>query len=426
MYQKTAIRLLLVVLVAFVSMGSPDCGGDGPYPSGDPQRGAESHLDFSPAWSPDGEFIITYAGYGLHGVQTDGSEAWQIRKRKRDFLSSPDISIDGRLAFQAGRDNSWVRDLLEAFAFPDREENRIELADVDVKKVKRVASVDVPFRRIPKWSPDGQLLAYSLRYWRGFVVLDRMGNQVGEFNFWQPGVGFIDGFDKFIVKQLAWAPGSDRLAMVAVHTDPNLTEADVLITVRADGNDLRTVRRAAEGIALAAPAWTPDGEHILYVQGPVRHVYAFDGSPSSIQSVRPDGSDQRVLVDLSDVATPWRGIATPGMLSEEIHVCPNGKDLLLVTRGMYFNHAPRSYSSGISSLHAANTDTGELDLITYEQDALFASWSPDCSRIAVASPYRDDVMLYTMNADGSDPQVLLERNERGKIKPGHSRPLQDE
>ena len=425
MSQKTTIRLLLVVLVAFVSMGSLECGG-GPYPSGDPQRGAESHLDFSPAWSPDGAFIITYAGYGLHGVHTDGSEAWQIRKRKRDFLSSPDISIDGRLAFQAGRRNSWVRDLLEAFGFPDREEARIELADVDVKKVKRVASVEVPFRRIPKWSPDGQLLAYYLRYWRGFVVLDRMGNQVGEFKFWQPGVGFIEGFDKFHVKQLAWAPGSDRLAMVAVHTDPDLAEGDVLITVRADGSDLRTVRRAAEGIALAAPAWAPDGEHILYVQGPVRHIYAFDGSPLSLQSVRPDGSDQRVLVDLSDVATPWGRLATPGMLSEEIHVCPNGKDVLLVTRGMYFNHLPRSYVGGQTSFHVANMDTGELDLIAFEEDALFASWSPDCSRITVASPYRDDVMLYTMNADGSDPQVLLERNERGKIKPGHSRPLQDE
>ena len=420
MSQKTAIRLLLVTLVAFVSMGSLECGG-GPYASGDPLVSSESDVNFSPAWSPDGEFIITYAGYGLHGVHSDGSQAWQIRKRKRDFLSSPDISIDGRLAFRSHRANSWVRDLLEAFAFPDRVETRIELADVDVKTVKRVASVDIPFRKIPKWSPDGQMLAYRSWFGQGFVVLDRMGNQVGEFNFWQPGVGVIDGFDKFLVKQIAWAPGSDRLAIVALHS--YYTEGDVLFTVRADGSDLRTVRRATEGIALAAPTWTPDGEHILYVQS---LISPSKGSPSSLQSVRPDGSDQRVLIDLSDVANPWGGIVTASMLSKEIHGCPNGKSLLLVTRGVDLNYGPQSYAGGTTSLHMANMDTGELDLIAFEKDALFASWSPDCSRIAVASPHRDDVMLYTMNADGSDPQVLLERNERGKIKPGHSRPLQDE
>ena len=422
MSQKTAIRLLLVTLVAFVSMGSLACGYP---PDADPQRNAEAIVDFSPAWSPDGEFIITYAGYGLHGVRTDGSQAWQIRKRKRDFLSSPDISVDGRLAFQSRRANSWVRNLLETFAFPKRQEHRIEMVDVDVERAGRVTSTEVGFRRNLAWSPDGQLLAYRSR---GLVFLDRTGNQVGEFDFFQPYRGHMEGFEGLSVKQFAWSPSSDRLAVVAWSNSDGA--GDALVMVDIDGSPPEIIFRAEEGIVLSAPAWSPDGETIFYITRPIKPVRPPPESiPLDLQSIFPDGSGRRVLANLGDDAAYRRALETAGMriINEEIHVCPNEKSLLLVTRGVSTHTGfRRYYAGGQVSLHVANMDTGELDRITYEQDALFASWSPDCSRIAVASPHREDVMLYTMNADGSDPQVLLERNERGKIQPGHSRPLQDE
>ncbi len=404
-------RTILFVLVAFVSVSSLACWSM--VEEADLQEKLEGRLDFSPAWSPDGTFIITYADYGLHGVQTSGAQAWEVRKRKRDFLSTPVISDDGQMAFMAVRPNSWLRNFVEAFTSFERETTRIGLANVDVNRTRLVTSIKTGFRRQPEWSPDGQLLAYRTR---GVMVLDRKGNPVSEFSFWIPGRGFLEGFDETSISRIAWSPKNDKIAMLTNHGERRLSG---IATVTVVGNNPRTVLLDEGGGILAALAWMTDGERILYVR-------THDGA-SSLQSINADGSGQRAELDLDDgfYEGQFRDIL-PGDLYEEIHVCSDGQPLLLVARRIATTLDFQStYVLGRTSLHVVDLDSGDLRPISVHDDARFASWSPDCSRIAVAAPFHDGVLLYTMNPDGTDKRVLLARDENDKIKPGQGRPLQE-
>lgn len=64
--------------------------------------------NFTPQWSPDGKFLVTYADRGLIVVDTDGRLRWRLGQSRRDSLSAPALSAAGRLAYAKTRlKNNW-------------------------------------------------------------------------------------------------------------------------------------------------------------------------------------------------------------------------------------------------------------------------------------------------------------------------------
>ena len=426
----TSFPLIFVLLVVSVITAS-ECGYD-PEQENDPLRKMESDVDFRPAWSPDGDFIITYADYGLHGVTTDGTRHWDISRKRKDFQTAPDISRNGILAFRhlmgKGDERAWHITLAEAGVDRTR----------DVSSIKSQSPIAWPI-----WSPDGRFAAeewYDRPHW-GVRVLDPHGEQIEMVRLGLP----PPGWDEILwirVVQTAWSPDSTQVAIL-VHagftTEPGYRDECGLSAKMGSGLFVAStnnwtprpvVRTIDENIT--SVAWHPDGNRLFYVLEP-RSVYssapACGNETHTLQSIQPDGSDQRLLATLDKDARyvgtpPWR---SGGPMHEEVQISSDGKAMLLARTILVYYEPNQYYRGGRTSIHLFDADGSELELLMHnEDDAVYASWSPDGARLAIATPHHERVLLYTMRPDGSDARVLLERNERGKIKTGQGRPLTDE
>ena len=179
------------------------------------------------------------------------------------------------------------------------------------------------------------------------------------------------------------------------------------------------------------PVWSPNGSRIAFVANPrSRHaelyVMAADGSDvrrvatTLIESVT-ERYGKRLATnalhthwkrgegeDLSDDEDAWLGAVAlaPPLWS------PDGKRLaFLVEEGEY-----GPYQKILYSVRADGTDLKRVAAT----EALPA-WSPDGQRIALVTYAGDDLALYTILADGSDPKLITTVTEKETFEHRNSR-----
>ena len=359
-------------------------------------------LQNTPQWSSDGRTIVVDLGE-IYGVSVDGSSMWNIPSNdlnhRSTALSAPSMSPDGRVAFR----NYYFN---EGSLFgSNRREFSIETVNIDGTDIEKVGSFGDEVDR-PTWSPDGSRIAFTTR----------KGSQ------YHIGTVAADGSSVKYLPELAysneevtpfWSNDSQRIAHVASDM-PDNNGVSRIINAQWDGTDEKIAMEQKSSIGEFEPtslAWSLADDRIYFV------YYEFVGGEDSgftpsVRSVRTDGSDERI------VALLWENSRI-----RNLKLSPDGGRLIFTD----YRSPGTPDEVGVYSI---TTEGGELRKIFdpkarhHSGASVFASWAPDGERIAIYISYisrRDQTnreLLYTIDIDGSDAQVVLSRDFRGRIRTG--------
>jgi len=143
-----------------------------------------------------------------------------------------------------------------------------------------------------------------------------------------------------------------------------------IYVMRADGRDER--RLTTNPARDVAPAWSPDGKHIVFMS-------ARDNREFDVYRMNADGTGVERLTHGSSNWFP--------------QYSPNGERVAL--------HVMRD-------VHVLDLASGTLQRITEEpMNGMYPAWSPDGQRIAFMSWRNGRTEIFTADADGANPQLLI-------------------
>ncbi len=363
-------------------------------------------------WTPGGSELLFIHSDQLYQATADGTRVQgtfdvpyeahiEMRSYLKVYLTHADVSPAGtRVAYSV----CW-----DSFTFwdsPPREPPDEESRAVDVPigtvffevAVWDATTDEVDYLAVgsvPVWSPDGTRIAFLSDH---NYADTSAGSQAS--NEADPGL-FSMAADGSDIQRLApadhgevglpprWSPDGRLLAFVR-----GVGSAEqVVFTVGADGSNLRQISAAA-----SLPSWSPDGARLALALP--------DGDEVALYTLAADGSDPRRLTTIEGWQSQgWNegSYETDPSVAwiETVAWSPDGSKIL--------------YTCGWTSVCVVDVDGNPVGTSPEDLGEPHGPvWSPDGSRIAIGISAEVDrysrhvpQVLYSMNPDGSDIQVLV-------------------
>jgi Tol biopolymer transport system component len=277
---------------------------------------------------------------------------------------------------------------------PSSESTR-QLAVTDVQRI-----VDRPAEAPVAWAPDSRSFAHSGDH-RVWVYSLERGDQgiapadVATALSWSAPLNLLalidrgvvatlrpDGTDRRVIDlpgvavSLAWAPGSDRLAVVVRRTGDGPPRFELWL-VSHDGGFKRLVTRAPAGRAMREVQWFPDSLYLLY------------GLSDLTERVSTEARRVRISYpDQTSIPLPARGVAM-------MRLAPSGRQLAVV--------AGERLAGGQGQVLVSRLDgSGQVTLAQGPGRYTGLVWSPQSDKLVFAEMTGEGrAELWLADADGS-------------------------
>jgi TolB protein len=346
-----------------------------------------------PRWSPDGS-KIAFVDYfeGDHGqaarlkvMNADGTDEHVVATAdwwQDIWLSNHPWSPDGSRIAWGPEPGDPGADIYTASA-----------AGGDVRRI----TTDGRPKEPPVWSPAGPQLAYaswlpgSTPYWELFLARDDGSAPVqitqGLMPSWSPdgasiaflggagsGAGIYvvhpDGTDLHRVVTFsgevgwpAWSPDGSKIALTnSVMNRDYVPPGQEISVANADGSGERQLTNlGAQSVFDAAPAWSPDGDQILFRRGRGEGIGA-------LWTMNPDGTCQGSLAEVAATELPsWQPVpggpplgrkTCPAALAVEGTRTPNGDGSAITIHGTISNGGTEPLMNVLLEISAPGHDLG--------------------------------------------------------------------
>ena len=388
--------------------------------------GISHRADRTPQWSADGQTLVVNLGGNIYGANVDGNRLWYVAYKNTEYsgVFAPALSVNGEVAYLRYYSGKY----------------HIEIADingVNAAEPNRLFS-ETERDGYPKWSTDGSRLAFDTNG-ELTIMTKRKAGQLGAWSRLSSNLAFWDDlqgkYDESVIDKwptnmpAVWSNDGQRLAYThssAIYNDYT-DEYDIslarIVNVRWDGADEKVVmeqksRRDEFRPALFEPtslAWSPKDDRIYFVYYKVMDWEdAGAGYVPSVRSVRPDGSDVRIIA-----------IWQEGFRMKGLKLSPDGSQLLFTT-----HRSPKDFDERISDeeLYVMNIDGSDAKKvfgptsgsIDNPYRSIYASWSPDGSRIAIHD-LGNGGNVFTISPDGANARLVIGPG----VQPGYGKPLQE-
>ncbi len=225
-----------------------------------------------------------------------------------------------------------------------------------------------------QWLPDALHIAYAEG---GLIVADADGSNPRQIAKGDTGVWNRD--------RVAWSPDGQHVLFVL---------NGKLNVVSVDGSDQRVVSQANE--SPSAPAWTPDGQQITYINA------------GGLMIMNADGTGSRPLFP--------GAVTSSASLIREFVWSPNGQYIAYIKLdqgqlGIYRNTSDGSNERKLTPDAVPGTTNGFYSELT---------WSPDGQHLAylqTSTPNKSGGTIYVMNTDGSDSRQIVPPVASGSFSP---------
>ena len=404
-----AIGFLAVVgyaLVIIISSANIESGlnADGHY------LALQRYADRIPQWSADGQILVVNLGDEIYGASVDGNRLWQVAYKDTEHrlggVFEPSLSVNGEVAYL-----KYYYDMGSLLPNLDGHYH-IEMTDingVNATEPNRLYS-ETGRSGAPKWSPNGSRFAFATNGPHITIMTKRESGLSSILTFWRkyntlsiPEEGYA----------IFWSNDGQRLAFT------ESSRSSRIVNVRWNGTDKKISMEQKSSIGefeRGSLAWSTADDRIYFV-----YYESIDGEDveyaTSIRSVHPDGSDERII------AAWWDGFRV-----KDLKLSPDGSQLLFTTYRSSKEDNIRSNNwmsidEGLFVMSADGSDAKKVfgptsGSIDNPYRSIYASWSPSGSRIAVHYLGGGE-NVFTISPDGSDARVVIGPG----VQPGYGKPL---
>jgi Tol biopolymer transport system component len=367
---------LPMALLVLVWLASGACG-DGGEPSTQTPTASAGWPTQQPL-SPEAQRRLAFAAAAgassdVYVVDTDEGQPRQITDDE-PLDQWPRWSPDGEhLAF--------VSMPLEDGASAEKGELVVVTADGAQRRTVATGSNSETYSPTLDWSPDGTMIAFetaarSDEVRAGIDVVDLNSGQVIELAAGRP--GFMP----------AWSPDGSRIAFVSYEGDPSeIEEIDVdIYLMDADGGDVRRLAHQ-EGMDMG-PRWSPDGRHIVWwtmeTAGGPHHMFMAEAEDGKVEAL---GTGSRPV---------WS---------------PDGKHIAFLD----------TVDTDNVDVFVQDTDSSKrINLSGDPSQDVWPTWSPTGESIAFISKRdNEEGEIYIVDAGGSNMRRLTD-NDLAEIMPAWS------